>query len=584
MSAKLIPTRASKLLIVLGLLVSVSAAPVRSFDVASANNPTPITVSATPGVALPGTLVTIKGSTGIDVAGPPQVKLTITPPAGAQPVTLAVPATKEGNFSTTFSQTKAIGKYSIKAISPGGRGDATTTFSIAPPASVFQQYDGELQALSPVAEKGLDRAKEIIADLPDSSDKAEAQKKLDKLTEKVKQIRQSVSLAAITKPLRDRISRAPEDGARLAPLFKALGEWETESRAERVHINEELIKSGKEGEQCEKMDQAIEAVSLANAILNLIAKPIGIVLNLVQDLIAAKVPSEAGGIEFNTAANLTRSYAQDEERLVGPAGMTIKKYAELGDTALGLAFDLSNFFLKGYYGKFCERLEGPLEGKMVGQVTEGGVPWWKFTIGLKGKLVLRHAKSNPGAAVRVRGQFIGIGSDFEIFEDVVNVKFAETVRKNRAITFHHVTIPAIDFGDLNALLQEEGAAASTLARPASFYIPVEGDLVKNKLTLRVKEARFDFNDDLIAAHALYFLIGPTGAEFIDQKFPFQKAHNVITHAMNAETSGTAELKVSVDAAKKQTIISGDFNRDFHNGETTATYTLNVKACNPSCFQ
>jgi hypothetical protein len=309
---------------------------------------------------------------------------------------------------------------------------------------------------------------------------------------------------------------------------------------------------------------------------------------VLQDLLSGKIAdvakSDKARIEFNTAVNMVKANAQQAEQRVGPAAMTIKKYTELGDTILGYAFDVAGFLLKGYYGKFCERLEGPLIGKMVGQVTEGGVPWWKFTIGLKGKLVLRHAKSDPGSAVRVRGQFIGFGTDFEIFEDIVNVKFADTVRKNRAITFHLVTIPPIDFGDFNALLDEEGAAAATLARPASFYIPVEGDLVKNKLTLRVQPARFDFNDDLIAAHALYFLIGPAGSEFIDQKFPFQKAHNVITHAMNAETSGTAELKVLVDAGKKQTTISGDFSRDFQNGDASAKYTLTLKACNPSCFQ
>src|SRR5256885_1234470 len=139
----------------------------RTLSVARADNPTPVNVTVTPTVALPGTAVTIKGSTGIDVAANPQVKLTITPPSGP-PVTLAAATTKEGNFSATFSQTKAIGKYSVKAISPGGKGEATITFSIAPPSGAFQEYDGELNQLTPVAEKGLDRAKEILAELPDS--------------------------------------------------------------------------------------------------------------------------------------------------------------------------------------------------------------------------------------------------------------------------------------------------------------------------------------------------------------------------------------------------------------------------------
>jgi hypothetical protein len=367
------------------------------------------------------------------------------------------------------------------------------------------------------------------------------------------------------------------------------------------------------------MDQAIEALNLVSAILNLIAGPVSIAANFAQSLIQSAATDwgagDAGGVGLKTAANLTKAEAQKIEVLVGPAEMRISRgrmgwdeyafthfkstsewqtgtrttlsTAQLQHTALGLMFDLSSLFLKGYYGKFCERLEGPLTAKMVGQIEHNGTPYWKFTVGLKGKLVLRHAKTEPGMAVRVRGQFIGFGTDFAIFEDIVNVLFADTVKQNRAITFHKVTTPVVNIiqDELNALLAPQGAAAQTLASPTGFYVPVEGDLLKDTLTLRIQPARFDFKEDLVAARAMYFLIGPAGAEFINQPFPYKNAHFVITHALNAEDSAKAELRVTVDSAKKTTTISGEFKRDFENKDAgaTATYTMSVKACNPVCL-
>jgi len=150
--------------------------------------------------------------------------------------------------------------------------------------------------------------------------------------------------------------------------------------------------------------------------------------------------------------------------------------------------------------------------------------------------------------------------------------------------FHKVTTPAVNVANdtLNALLAPQGAAAQTLASPTAFYIPGEGDLVKDKLTLKVQAARFDFDQKSTAAHALYFLVGPLGATFFDNPLPYQKAQFIITHAMNAETSGTTELNVTVDSAGKRTVVSREFKRDFENEGATATYTLNLKACNPAC--
>ena len=225
---------------------------------------------------------------------------------------------------------------------------------------------------------------------------------------------------------------------------------------------------------------------------------------------------------------------------------------------------------------------------MEGAITQGGVTYWKFSVSLKGKLVLRYAKDSAGGAIRVRGQFMGFGTDFYVYEDLVKVLFIDRVKANKAVTFHKVISPPINIAsdEWAAFLAPQGAIVSTLASPTSFYIPVEGDLVKDKLVLRIAPARFDFADDLVAAHALYFFWSPTGHEFINQALPCKNGHFIISHAMSAEQSGTVEMPLKIDTTGKRTIVSRDFHRDFKNdaGDATATYDLNVKACNPSCLQ
>lgn len=359
-----------------GLLAIAAAAPAHP-------DPTPVTIHVSPRVALPGMTIRIKGTSGIDAANAKTLSVVVTPPGpdnregGGKPITLLAPLSQEGEFATSFDGAKLVGTYGVRATSPGGGGQVATKFEIVPPQDDINDYEDLMAALLELADKGLARVKKILVTLPESPDKAQAQEKLEALGRKVEQIQRSVRLSRITKPLRDQVSRVPAQTQQLAPLFHALSQWEGQARQEQIRINEELLASAREGEQCEAMDQAIEAINLVSALLNLIAGP---------------------------------------------------------------------------------------------------------------------------------------------------------------------------------------------------------------LTLKVHAARFDFDENSTAAHALYFLIGSLGPAFFDNPLPYKNAHFIVTHAMNAEESGTAELKVTVDSAGKRTVVSREFERDFENDGATATYTLSLKACNPPCPQ
>ena len=557
----------------------------------------PVTVHASPRLAYAGMTITIKGTSGIDAVNAKTVKVVVTAPgaggkegAGKQ-FTLLAPITPDGDFSTSFTDTKIAGVYNVLVTSPGGGGQAPEKFEIIPGDKDLDDFDEIMSSLIESADQGVAQVKNRLAPFPESTDKVEAQKKLETLETRVKEIRRSVSLSQIIKPLGAHVSRVPVHVKRVEPLLHRLTEWETKARAEQVRINQELITSAREGERCEKIDQAIEAVNLVSALLNLIADPLGIITGFAQDLLTSTATSsDADSLTLKTATNLVKASSGQAEILVGPSQWTTRptvSRAQLSNSAVGLAFDLSNLFFKGYYGKYCERLEGPLSGQMIGQVAKDGVPYWKFRIGLKGKIVLRYAKpESAGTAVRVRGQLMGFGTDFWVEEDMVRVLFPEKARdaSKGGVIIRKVRTPAVTIASdaWNALLAPQGTIAQTLGSPTAFYIPVEGDLVKDTLTLRVQDARFDFDEKKTAAHALYFLVGPLGTTFFDNPLPYQNAHHIIIQSMNARESRTAELKVGVDSAARRTTVARDFTRDFKNEGATATYTLNLKACNPAC--
>jgi hypothetical protein len=73
-------------------------------------------------------------------------------------------------------------------------------------------------------------------------------------------------------------------------------------------------------------------------------------------------------------------------------------------------------------------------------------------------------------------------------------------------------------------------------------------------------------------------------ELFGESKPFRNVQFIIAPAPSAEVWNTADLNVTVDSKARSTAISGDFKRDFESkeGGATATYTLNVKTCNPAC--
>ena len=249
--------------------------------------------------------------------------------------------------------------------------------------------------------------------------------------------------------------------------------------------------------------------------------------------------------------------------MLGPVGWA--------DAIVGLVVDVSGFMQEQNFAKYCEKLEGPMSATMHAAITQDTSTWWTYDMTLQGKLVLRYAKgAAPGAAVHVNGEFVGSATKLDVWENALAVLYPVT-QKTSTLLRKLVVPPGLPYIDNEG----KGAGASS---PNGFNVAVEGDLVGDKLTLTLGDARADISD-AVEAKVTYVLIGPMILAPIIVKYalPFTKAQKLLFRSM---TDGPIELPVTVTT--KSMTLQKSFTRKRPGEGNVVDYTLNIRACNPGC--
>ena len=177
------------------------------------------------------------------------------------------------------------------------------------------------------------------------------------------------------------------------------------------------------------------------------------------------------------------------------------KEAMVGSVA-GLLSDAMAFASSQIFARYCERMAGPFQGTMHAEFfsTKGGKKWWSYDINYSGRLDLRYAKTTAvGQAVAVNGEFMGQATKFTLWEDAIRIGWpdltAGAMMYKRAVLPQPQLINRImgaPVGSEEKPIDVEGKAAATFAKPYTFFVPVEGEIVNNILTLRMKNATSDY--------------------------------------------------------------------------------------------
>jgi hypothetical protein len=555
-----------------------------------------VTVVATPSVLQPNELVTISGISPLDANG--AVKVRITPSGGKPPIDLIATPSKSGDYSVNFRGTLWSGEYKVGVTSPGGRitGQGAFTVAVMEPLNEIDEAVQEARLIEAEIKKVAADLDTQIALLPANPEREQLKAKWANLKPLLLQAsRDFGDIDSLLAPLPAAARQDPSLRPALMPFARKLADWRSKARPERERINRELISSRRNNVKCENLERIKEGFNFASALFNLGGGIKNALKSVVIDYLASKVndkvkkASESLGF---TAAEYTKiSVAVAEATKKGWSGQKalgrfVAKEAAQG-TVIGLLSDAAAFAADQVFNAYCERMGGPFQGFMRAEffAQSTGQMWWNYDIYYSGKLELRYAKgATSGTASAVSGEFIGQATKFTLWENSMRIGFPDLTRS--AIMFRRALLPRPQLfmtgsstegttaGSEEKAIDVEGKAAATFLKPYSFFVPVEGEIVNNVLTLRIKPATSDYT---AVARVVYVFISPL--TFVPVPTAFELPYKEADFFFKRVSKG-AELRFPVVKQGRTLRVDGSAKNNQGNKIAKGTYTLNVKLCNP----
>ena len=534
--------------------------------------PMPITVKVSPRMALPGTPIVFTGTTvadgkrfdvGITVINPQQ-----------HPVSGTTRVDAQGNYTVTFNEAKAPGAYRVTLTAPDGRGHDTTSFVVGAPGEFSNEATGAVQHIADDGQEIEQHLEQAIEDLPESPAK-------EQLKEKMKGIQDSLHVSVqrvqqfhqAMQKLADVQTRYPETAPVFHDMYVHLGDeifrTQAEADARKFEILRELDNSRANGAVCDRLETMSEGFKAVSAVFNLAGSLMSIVRGFLTDYVAAKLPQLPNpALKNNPAGQLALG-----EAIKGSAALLVSPTGWVG-FLFTLAADIAAYYTDKEFAKYCERFEGPFTATMHGEVFQQGQTWWTMDIRLEGRLTLRYPKAKQGEAIHMTGQFEGAATDYKEWDDALPVLYPKLMRGTR--TFRRTIVPVgIPYSDF------EGRYAA-LASPTAFMVPVEGDLVGRKLTLRLQPAKKDIPETYRTAHAIVAVLSPLALMpvVVTYPLPYQSGEFVLKHGLSLDDGQDLVLDITIGPNSMQ--VQRDWQHDKPGDGVKAHYTGSLRLCNPSC--
>jgi len=537
------------------------------------DEPMPITVKATPRLALPHSPVKFSGTTVAD-GKRWEVVLTIRFPASGEHIERRTRVDSSGAYSFTLTTLHTGGDYTVSALAPDGRGKDSTTFTISDVEEVLSDVMDALRDMLEDAKAVELRAAEEVRGLPEAPGKEEMVEKVklfeDSMRVQPQRLAQFNRALQILQQVRQKV---PAADAVFRDFFVHLGEeafrTQAEADARKVEIVRELDASRAAGKLCDRLEATSEGFKAVGAILNLGSTVIGIVRNYLVDF-AATTASQGPHplLKDNPQGQLAMSEAvkASNAALQGPTGWVT--------FAVSFANDLAVYMVDQQFNKYCERFEGPFTATMHGEVFKDGRTWWTMDVRLEGRLTLRYPKSGASQAIHMSGQFEGAATDYKVWDDALPVLFPQLMRGTR--TFKRTFVPqGIPYSDF------EGRYAA-MASPTAFMIPVEGDLVGRKLTIRLQPAKREIPREYATARVVVAILSPLALipAVTSYTLPYQNAEFVLKHGMELDEGAPLALDITLGRNSMQ--AQRQWQRTKPGDGVKAIYTATLRLCNPSC--
>jgi hypothetical protein len=559
-------------LVLPALFVVALAASPEGLAAQGGSEPMPISVTVKPHMALPGAPVTLSGTTVAD-GKRFDVRVTVVKPNN-QPAVGTARVDAQGNYTLTFTDDKQPGSYRVTALAPDGQGHDTTSFSVVVPQDFAASAGNAVHHLVDVAAEVEHRLDEAVKNLPESPARQEVEERIKTLedslrsgAQRVQQFRQAMQRLA------DVQTRYPETEPVFHDMYVHLGEeifrTQAEADARKFEILNQLDASRAGGKICDGLETMSEGFKMVSATFNFASSLMNIVRGFLTDYVAARLPQLPNPALQN---NPQGQFAMGEA-IKGASNLLVSPTGWVG-FLFTFAADLAAYFTDKEFEKYCERFEGPFTATMHGEVYRQGQTWWTMDIRLEGRLTLRYPKAKEGEAIHMSGQFEGAATDYKVWDDALPVLFPKLMQGTRTFkrVFPPVGIPYSDY---------EGRYAA-LASPTAFMVPVEGELVGHRLTIRLQPAKKDIPQIYNKARVVVAILSPLALIPVVTSYdlPYQNAEFVLKHGLDVDEGGPLVLEVEIGHDRMTT--HREWQRTKPGDGVKAIYTGSVRLCNPAC--
>ena len=544
--------------------------------VVALQDPQPITVTARPAVALPRTPIKFFGTT---VADGKRFDVTVTivfAPSGER-MSRRVRVDSTGAYSLTIATFHTSGDYKVSALAPDGKGSDTTSFQISDEEEMLSDMMDALRDINEAAKTVARGVSEEIKGLPESPGKQELEDKIKVLEdslrvepERVKQYRD------VMQKITDFRQKHPESETVFHSMFAELGERAPKARedaeARQREIQRQLDESKAGSQLCDRIDTAIDGLKAIGAIMNLSNELMSITKGFFTDYLGGKYMAALSKPPLNNESfqlGMSNLVKLGIGMIMGPVGWA--------GFVMGFANDAAQLALDRQFKQYCDRFEGPFSATMHGEVyNRQQQPWWIKDIRYEGRLMLRYPKTAAGKAVKLTGQFEGTAAEYKVWDDALPVLYPQLMRGARTFkkTIVPVALPYVAF---------EGRYAALMS-PAAFSIPVEGELVGRRLTIRVQAAKKDVSETYNTARAIVAILSPLALipVTVTYPLPFHNAEFVVKNAFDANDG--APIVLDIEMGKNTMQVQRNWNRTRPGEGVKAIYTATLHLCNPVCDQ
>lgn len=440
----------------------------------------------------------------------------------------------DGKFYLDWNPTntgKDTGMFTVTAISSDKKEKKSATFSVKPfKLPHYDDWPGQNISETKKALEKLETAVDMVRDGIGSKDKAELDKKMKELKEKVDDV--LVLFKDLGKANKDMMQLAekekklpPNYAEYLAELYRSLDDQASQMKK----INETAVHKPQDNTICEYLVMTSEACAAFSTFTNIWSRSLAtIAKNIVID---KAIPATVGAMNNNRVSGNVEFSGKESSKIFATSLFDAESLSSKLGRA-GFAGDFiqytSDVLLKTYCGVFKGDFKHDYE--IISRNNKGEI-WYKYGTKMESTFSLRYPKSkNQGNVIKMKGNLEGNATNFSFFADLEKEDgFQEGSKGKIEIVPLHVYKPAALPFATSKNDPGFGAVARGIATPAYFNIPVDAeyDVDADKIKIFLNPAIVDFTD-LVTTQFLFLEVGGDLLPYIKKmNFPIAKAASTI---------------------------------------------------------